>query len=389
MKQRHTNISLNYYNSVIVLAFLYILSKIELFYSNSTLSGIIDVLQWPFLLYIASSLIESKIKKKYIKTVIATATVVIVFFISYRNSGLANIFKFAVIIIAAKKLKNYEIFRSVRNLYSVTVIITFILALLHIIPSNVVRRGFFTYGFVHSNVLAMFVFAIVCCDLLVTKGKVSLKRYLLYIVILVVTIFLTDCRSVATGLLIILMMILVFRLAKDVFLKNKILHVLICSVSIVLTIISLYMAYNFNYNNPLMVMLDTLSSTRIYLAHRLTVNYTLTLFGQDCGSSLMENAYLTVFFAWGIIPGIITVLFYCYAIHIAIMRKHYNVVSCLIGFAVQGLFEGSTLELFLNLAMLTPFIRISDSFTEAFLIKKKDKKLKHYEGLYDYRADNT
>ena len=149
------------------------------------------------------------------------------------------------------------------------------------------------------------------------------------------------------------------------------LHFLICSVPIVLTIISLYMAYNFSFNNPFMVMLDTLSSTRLYLANRLTINYSLTLFGQDCASSLMENAYLTVFFAWGIIPGIITILFYSYAIHIAITRKHYNVAACLIGFAVQGLFEGSTLELFLNLAMLTPFIRINQQ-TEIQNLKLKN-----------------
>lgn len=371
MKQRHRKISLNYYNSVIALALFYILSKIELFNSNPTLLGIIDILQWPFLLYIASTLIESKVKRKHLKTVIVSAVVIIMFFISYRNSGLANIFKFAVIIIAAKNLKNYEIFKSLRNLYSVIVAVTFLLGALHIIPSNVVRRGFFTYGFVHSNVLAMFVFAIVCCDLLAIKGKVGFKRYLIYSITLIITIVLTDCRSVAIGLLIILMMLLVFGLAKEIFFKNKILHVLVCSVPVVLTIISLYMAYNFSYNNPLMVMLDTLSSTRIYLAHRLTINYSLTMFGQDCGNSLMENAYLTVFFAWGIIPGIITVLFYGYAIHIAIMRKHYNVASCLIGFAVQGLFEGSTLELFLNLAMLTPFIRITDPLMKIGIVRDK------------------
>ena len=70
----------------------------------------------------------------------------------------------------------------------------------------------------------------------------------------------------------------------------------------------------------------------------------------------MENSYITIFFAWGIIPGCIVLATYCYAIYKSISKRAYGVSVCLLGFAIQGLFEGSAFELFLNLALLATFI---------------------------------
>ena len=360
-------ITLSYYDSVIALALLYILSKTELFTSNAALATIVDILQWPFLIFISSTLIEFKIKKKAIKYGFIATIIVVLFFISYRNSGLANLFKFTIIILAAKRLNNYRIFRSLRNVYLFIILLVVSLGAMRVIPSNVVRRGYFTYGFIHSNVLAMFVFSTVCCDLIATRKKVSYTKCILYVIVLAVTIVLTDCRSVAIGFCVIFMMLMVFAVANKAFRKKTVLHWILCSFPILFTIISLYIAYNFSYTNPVMNKINDLASNRVYMAHRLTEAYSLTLLGQDCGTLLMENAYITVFFAWGIIPGTITVLYYCFSIHKSLIRRHYNITACLIGFAVQGIFEGSSLELFLNFALITTFIRISTHDRDALL----------------------
>ena len=348
---------LSYYNCVVILAFLFMLSKTLLFSENENLSRIIDIMQWPFLLYIASTLVETKIKRAVAIRFLLAMAIIIMFFISYINSGLASLFKFSIIILAAKKLRDYELFRTIRNMYIIATVVIVLLGALRIIPSLVVRRGYFTYGFVHSNVLAMFVFSAVCCDVMLLN-KLSAKKLTLYIIVIIAIAMLTDCRSVEVGIAAMIIISVIFSRSTNSFKEKRVFRGMLCSLPILCTLISIYLAHNYNRQNRFVMLIDNLSSTRVFLASRLVHALQLTAFGQDCGDYLMENAYLTVLYAWGVIPGIITIVFYSFAIYKSFFEKHYGITACLIGFAVQGLFEGSTLELFLNLAMLTPFMSV-------------------------------
>mgnify|MGYP004592388807 CR=1 FL=1 len=348
-------IKINYNTACVGLGILFVMQKTALIADTSFLENIIDFLQWPLLLYIVVTLNERWIKKSSLIRYLIVAMILILFLISYRNSGLANIFKYTVLIIAASKNKDFEIFRKFRDSYLVLVLTVFVLGLFRILPSRIVRRGYFTYGFIHSNVLAMFVFAIICCDIICNYKKISFWRCGIYTVVMVLVITITDCRSVAVGFLSMLLLLIVFKINDDIH-KSIIIKILVAMIPILLAILSFYVAYSFDFHNPLMLSLNKISSERLYLANQLTRFYSLTLLGQNCSDLLMENSYITVFFAWGIIPGIITLMTYCYAIYNSITKKAYGISICLLAFAVQGVFEGSTFELFENLSLLATFM---------------------------------
>lgn len=352
----HTGkIQINYSIACVGLGILFVMQKTALIADTSILENIIDFLQWPLLLYIVFTLTGRWIKKSSLIRYLIAVTILFLFFISYRNSGLANIFKYTVLIIAAHRNTDLEIFRKFRNSYLILVSIVFILGAFRILPSRIVRRGYFTYGFIHSNVLAMFVFAIICCDIICSYQKLGFRRCGFYTAVMVVFVAITNCRSVAVGYVSMLLLLIVFKTKNDVY-KSKLIKLLAVTLPILLTILSFYVAYNFDLSNPLMLSLNKISSERMYLANQLTRFFSLTLLGQNCGDLLMENSYLTVFFAWGIIPGIIALMTYCYAIYNSITKKAYGISICLLAFAVQGVFEGSAFELFENLSLLATFM---------------------------------
>ena len=348
-------IKINYTVACVVLGIIFVLQKTVLVSDSEIFTDILDFLQWPFLIYIMSTLVDRKIEKRSLYLYFIAIIALSLFFISYINSGLANIFKYAVLIVAAHKNFNMEIFRKFRNTYLYFVITIFALGLLRIIPSTVVRRGYFTYGFIHVNVFAMLVLSIICCDILCSFDRVTFQRGILYTVVITFIMLLTDCRSVAIGYISIVMLLILFKFKKNVS-NSKIIKLGFTILPIILTAISFYVAYNFDISNPMMLTLNKLSSERIYLANQLTRYFSPTLLGQDCGNLLMENSYITIFFAWGIIPGCIVLATYCYAIYKSISKRAYGVSVCLLGFAIQGLFEGSAFELFQNLALLATFI---------------------------------
>ena len=346
---------IDYTNACVGLGILFVLQKTVLISDTKFLINTVDLMQWPLLLYIVLTLFERRIKKSRWFPYLIASVILSLFLISYRNSGLANIFKYTVLIIAAHKNKSFDIFKKFRNSYFFLVLSIFILGVLRIIPSRIVRRGYFTYGFVHSNVFAMFVFATICCDIIYNYRNMGLRKYSLYTIVVIVVISITDCRSVAIGYMSVLLLMFVFKLNDNIY-KLRFIKLLAAVIPIILAGLSFYIAYNFDYSNPIMIELNKISSERIYLANQLTRYFSPTLLGQNCGDLLMENSYITIIFAWGIIPGVIAIVTYCYAIYNSISKKVYGVSICLLAFAIQGVFEGSAFELFENLSLLATFI---------------------------------
>lgn len=344
---------LDYSFACIVLCSLFILEKTVFVNSSRLFMNFIDILQWPFLIFILYIFLRRKYTNK---SLILSITVLIIFFLSYRNSGLASLFKYSVVVLSARGINSMRIYKKFRITYMFLLSSIFLLGLLRIIPSVTVRRDYFTYGFIHSNVLAMFTFSAICSDAIYNYKRITSKRILIYSLIVLVIIILTDCRSVLLGCVSLIAFLLLYNRKKINLNRHKIIKNLISCIPILLTIISFLVAYNYDPDNPLMVVINNLSSQRIYMADILTRYYSPVLMGQDCKNALMENAYLTVFFAWGIIPGSITVGFYCYSIYKAISKNNYGLAASLLGFAIQGLFEGSTFELFMNIALIATFI---------------------------------
>ena len=348
-------LQISYTNACVGLGILFVLQKTVLISDTKFLANAVDLMQWPLLLYIMLTLSERRIKKRRWFLYLIASVILILFFMSYRNSGLANIFKYTVLIIAAHKNKNLDIFIKFRNSYFFLVLSIFILGVLRIIPSRIVRRGYFTYGFIHSNVFAMFVFATICCDIMYNYRNIGIRKCGLYTIVIVAVISITDCRSVAIGYMSAMLLMLVFKLNDRVY-KLRFIKLLAMMTPVILAGLSFYVAYNFDFSNPVMIELNKISSERIYLANQLTRYFSPTLLGQNCGDLLMENSYITTFFAWGIIPGVIALVTYCYAIYNSISKKVYGVSICLLAFAIQGVFEGSAFELFENLSLLATFI---------------------------------
>ena len=80
-------------------------------------------------------------------------------------------------------------------------------------------------------------------------------------------------------------------------------------------------------------------------------------FGQVIDFKLVENAYVSGVYAFGLLPMIVEMWIYTYAVKKSLDNHAYGTAVCLISFAIHGLTEATTFEPFLNVAMLSTFSR--------------------------------
>ena len=73
--------------------------------------------------------------------------------------------------------------------------------------------------------------------------------------------------------------------------------------------------------------------------------------------TLVENAYLTGLYHFGLIPTILELCVYIYAIKKSMDNRSYTCLACLLALALHGLAEPATFDPFYNVALLSVFSR--------------------------------
>lgn len=369
MKIKISKIGINAPTAFIGLYATFVLEKVYFISENTVLFSIIDFLQWLFLLYFAYKLVS---RNYNMKLLLALLAIIIVFGISYYECRASNYLKFALIIVASFGLKYDSFFRDIRRTYLLLILPIFLLGIAGIIPSTIVRRGYSTYGFVHTNVIAMFVLSIVACYIIEKNGKLRLRNYVVITLTDAVLWVITDTRSSCA--IILLLLIINALLQTKLFSKinrMKFSHLLVYALIPLATAFSFYLAINYESNSLLIESMNKVTSNRIYMAWIVFSRMTPSLFGNYISGDLVENAYIISIYQYGIIATLVVFAFYIYALNSSIKRNDFATLAVLICFIVHGIIEGSTFEPFVNIA-LVPIAFNVNLQSRGFKGKRKD-----------------
>lgn len=369
MKIKISKIGINAPTAFIGLYATFVLEKVYFISENTVLFSIIDLLQWLFLLYFAYKLVS---RNYNMKLLLALLVIIIVFGISYYECRASNYLKFALIIVASFGLKYDSFFRDIRRTYLLLILPIFLLGIAGIIPSTIVRRGYSTYGFVHTNVIAMFVLSMVACYIIEKNGKLRLRNYVVITLTDAVLWVITDTRSSCA--IILLLLIINALLQTKLFSKinrMKFSHLLVYALIPLATAFSFYLAINYESNSLLIESMNKVTSNRIYMAWIVFSRMTPSLFGNYISGDLVENAYIISIYQYGIIATLVVFAFYIYALNSSIKRNDFATLAVLICFIVHGIIEGSTFEPFVNIA-LVPIAFNVNLQSRGFKGKRKD-----------------
>lgn len=375
MKLKISKIGLNTPTAFIGLYTTFILGKVYFIAENNVLFSIVDGLQWMFLLFFAFKLLS---RKYSVKLLCILFFVVALFGISYYHCKTSSYLKFALIIVASFGLNYDNFYRDIKQTFMLWGIPLLLLGIVGLIPSTIVRRGYSTYGFVHTNVVAMFVLTAICCFVMERDGKLTRRNYLFIFLIDILLWFLTDTRS-SCVIIIVLLLINAFlqtRLFSKV-IGFKLVKIIIYSLIPLATIFSFYCAINYGSDNVLIDVMNKMTSNRINMANIVFTRMTPTLFGNYIIGDLVENAYIVSIYQYGIIASALVYLFYVYALGQTIKNKKFGVLSVLICFIIHGIIEASTFEPFVNVALVPIVFSIN-------LSKFKTKGKKNDNNIYSY-----
>ena len=350
-KSKFSELRFNIATAFVGLYSTFILEKVYFIAQNKILFSIIDLMQWLFLMYFAYILLYRRYSVKLLSILIV---VILLFGISYYECKASNYLKFALIIVASFGIKYDGFYRDIKRTYLLLVIPFFMLGILGLIPSTVVRRGYSTYGFIHSNVIAMFALSAISCYLLEKRGRLSMLDYVSLLFVDGILFKLTDTRSSCAVIVILLLLNLILQ---STFFKRMMGAIYFKSFVFLLipiaTAFSFYLAMNYSSGNPLITIMNKVTSNRIYMAYIVITRMQPTLFGNYVIGDLVENSYIISIYQYGLIATVIVFWFYLYALKKSFVRRDSATLAVLICFIIHGIIEGTTFEPFINIALVS------------------------------------
>lgn len=345
-------VSVNYENLVAALAAVYFLENIYYVTLHPRVENVLWVLQFVLLGCVGLVLCLQKMTAQNMKI---RLLVLGVFLLSFLFSGVLPLLKYGLVILAGMRSGTSELIKKILRVYIFCVILTVILAIVGILPSRIVRRGFTTYGFVHANTLAQYIFAALCCFVVLRKSRFRGKQWGIIIMVFLGTWCLTDSRTTVMSMVFLVLLVALTGIFPKVFQRGRILYYLAIWLPVLLLLLSFLLIISYDVSQPLMVNLDEMFNGRVALAYNMWETLPMTAFGQEISGTVVENAYITGVYQFGVIPIVVEMIILMYAIRKSMVIKSYGILACLLAFSMHGLAESSTFNPFINVALLTTF----------------------------------
>lgn len=301
----------------------------------------------------------------------------LILFAAGKNSYDYNMYYYSFYIFGAKDIDLKKILRWYLTIISLSVAITTIIAILHIIPTLSVGRSNsavlrLSMGAIYPSDLAARIFYLMLGYIVIKKFSLSLPEYISLISITITTYVVTD-----TKLDLILMIMLVL---SAIFYKyiSKILDYannIVLNLTIILFIfINLFLAYIYNPNNFIFKILDKALTGRLYFGHVGFKDYNVTLYGQyvyQNGWGGIHKAVTNYFYidsSWVrvlLMQGAIVYLFILWLIvrntNNFLLNKKYGLLIALLFVVISSAIDQHLLELSYNFMFLATFAN-SDYF---------------------------
>lgn len=301
----------------------------------------------------------------------------LILFAAGKNSYDYNMYYYSFYIFGAKDIDLKKILRCYLAIISLSVVITTIIAILHIIPTLSVGRSNsavlrLSMGAIYPSDLAARIFYLMLGYIVIKKFSLNLPEYISLISITITTYVVTD-----TKLDLILMTMLIL---SSIFYKyiSKILDYtnnIILNLTVILFIfINLFLAYVYNPNNFILKIIDKVLTGRLYFGHVGFKDYNVTLYGQyvyQNGWGGIHKAVTNYFYidsSWVrvlLMQGIIVYLFILWLIvrnvNNFLLNKKYGLLMALLFVVISSAIDQHLLELSYNFIFLATFAN-SDYF---------------------------
>lgn len=296
--------------------------------------------------------------------------VVAVFALSTLASGTFPYLKHGLVLLTGIHCSWDRTYRKLCRLYGWLVLVTILLGWTGILPAAVVRRGYSTYGFSHANLLAVYLLTVLACYLLAHRNAFRSKQYLAACLLIAAAWLLTGSRTATLSMLFLMGVWLLGKRAPAVFSRRSPGYWLALGFPLLLLGISFLLGRCFDGELPLFSAMDAISNGRLQMANSFMRVLTVPVFGQPVTGTLVENAYLTSLYHFGLIPTLLELAVYTYAIRKSLDNRDYANLACLLAMALHGMAESATFDPFYNVALLSVFSRTGSSGTITQGVKK-------------------
>lgn len=321
------------------------------------------------LFFLAVKIVRSKysIRQAWVLLVVG-----LLFFISFYNTG-DEMFVISYLVILASN--NIEFDQLVKKDLKIRLIFMSLVAALSsfgLIWNRTERRLEsgkirMSLGFSHPNNLGAMFFCLALYYFYLKHRKFSIKDYGLLIVLAILCFTITDSRTTTALILgIVLLEILDTVYSKINFAnetKYRLLSVL-QSMIVLCPLVSFYVAFNYNYKNPVYLALNSLFNSRLYLANAALKNVGLSLVGQKVDyvswvdakagmtTNAIDNLYVYIGVNFGIVTLVVVLLMLLFVYRYALKNNNRSVCLCLLIIMIMGFFENKVMYIGENIFLL-------------------------------------
>ena len=350
--QGRTLLALNYESLVTALALVFFLENLHLITLYPVLKTILNVLQFGFLGCIGLLFARQKVSRG---NMLLRMLIVAVFMVSTLASGTFPYLKYGLVLIAGIHCKLPVLYKNLMKIYGIGLVLVILLGMLGILPSTIVRRGYSTYGFTHSNSIAAYILAVLCCYVLCNGTKLRLRNYVFMVFLIVASWMLTDSRTSALAMVLLLVFCAMGKWGIRLLSTKRILRYIVILTPVFMLVFSIFMGSNFDAGISIFSAIDSTLNGRLNLANQFMEILSIPLFGQRVEMTLVENAYLSGLYYFGLIPMVVQLAIYMYGIHKCIKNRDFISLACFLTFAIHGLAESSTFGPFQNVVLFSVF----------------------------------
>ena len=356
IQRKPMSLVLNYENTVVALAVVYFAETLHIVSLYPVIGTVLKIFQFCLLGCIGLLFFRQRATAN---NIFVRIIVLVIFILSFVYSGTFPFLKYGIVLLTGMNCNPSKLYAKLLKTYIICVAITVLLAVFGVLPSEIVRRGYSTYGFSHVNVLAQYILSILCCFVIIHDHRFTLKQWIILLSTVAATKFMTDSKTTVISMIAMILLLMVRKGLRQKLQRGKVLYYFAICIPLICLATNLIMGMGYGEGNAILTTIDQAMNGRLGLANNLLNTLRLSMFGQDVAQSGVESAYLMGLYQYGLIPMAVESIIYMYAIRKSMCDQSVGILICLLVMALHGMAEVSAFNPFVNVALLSAFSRSS------------------------------
>lgn len=285
------------------------------------------------------------------------------------GSGDFALFKFAIILIAAKdenSRKLAAVFGMVKTIALALTLLLWRVGLLEALYYQDDKVGYYnTYGFCHRNVLGANMAVICLVWFYLRYRKLKIQDIVVWSAISLVTYKIALSRTSLIMMVLTIFGVFAFQKKEELILGLPKIKKIVPGLFLAMMFVSIVCTIFYTQDQWIWQIIDKIFTKRIRFANYCYQEYGLSFFGQrlpfvssieaqngEIKKLILDNAYMRAILYYGIIPGGVFLFSYFKALSCSIRKKNGVLALMLLIFAVYGLSERYMLDVFYQFPLL-------------------------------------